>query len=148
MNFLQTSEPINGGDITNIERTLGLQFPDDFKEHYLTYNGGYPENDSFVWPDGGIIRVNSFSSMKHEGYVSLEDTYNRLVLFESYLPACIVPFAFDDGGNMYCVSCRDTDYGVIYYCNNDYYNEENENEYLAIVSSSFRNFINNLKAEM
>ena len=145
MNFLRTSEPINAADIVNIENCLDVEFPDDFKEHYLTYNGGYPEKDSFIWPDGGITTINSFSSMKHKGFVNLENVYNQLILSESYLPKGIVPFAADDGGNMFCISCRNKDYGMIYYCNNDQYNVNETEECLSAISSSLHDFINNLK---
>ncbi len=43
MTFLETSKPILREDFLQVESNLKIKFPGDFKEHFLKYNGGYPE---------------------------------------------------------------------------------------------------------
>ncbi|WP_206541012.1 SMI1/KNR4 family protein [Chryseobacterium angstadtii] len=42
MEFEQTEKQLTETDLKNFEKTLQINLPDDFKKHYLTYNGGYP----------------------------------------------------------------------------------------------------------
>ena len=144
MKFIGTSEAIKKTDFGMIEQELNIVFPQEFKEHYLIYNGGYPENSFYRWPDGTTTHINSFSSLKHKGFESIEDSYNNLILMESYLPKQILLFATDDGGNFFCISCRKNDFGYIYYCNNDHYNTEKPEECLSLLDKSFKHFVDNL----
>ncbi len=83
-------------------------------------------------------------SIKHKGFVSLESTYKDLAIIENYLPAGIVPFATDDGGNFFCISTRAKDYNYVYYCNDDHYEGNNEKEYLELLTKSFNEFLDRL----
>jgi len=145
MKFFETSTSLKSEDFEEIEQALNIDLPIEFKEHYLNYNGGYPENDIYTWANGGKTTINAFASLKYPSLgISLEDTYRDLVLLEKYLPIGIVPFATDDGGNFFCISVRDKDFGAIYYCNNDHYNIKNKEECLSAIDKSFKHFINNL----
>jgi cell wall assembly regulator SMI1 len=146
MIFFESAEKINESDIAKLEADLGLTLPKQMIEHYLNYNGGYPESDIFLWPNGEKTTINTFASIKYDGFQSIEENYKNLVLIESYLPVGILPFATDDGGNLFCVSCREIDYGSIYYCNNDHYNTERKEEFLIKIDSSFKHFIENLSS--
>jgi cell wall assembly regulator SMI1 len=144
MNFRQTSKPVDNSDLESVEHELGIIFPPEFREHYLAYNGGCPGNDIYIWPNGGRTSINIFASIKAEGFINLEKTYRDMVLLESYLPVGIVPFATDDGGNLFCISARQQDFGTVYYHNNDHYNITNKEEALTILDRSFKHFIDNL----
>ncbi len=41
------SKALTRDDIAGIEVNLGLAFPEDFIEHYLSYNGGIPTKPFF-----------------------------------------------------------------------------------------------------
>ena len=146
MIFLETSEQLQAADIKTVEATFNIRLPIDFTKHYLEFNGGYPEKADFTWQNNqGTTRINCFFSIKHEGFNSLESTYQQLVIDEEYLPIGIVPFAADDGGNFFCISARKGDYDCVYYCNNDHYEmRENEGDYLELLTSSFNGFLSNL----
>lgn len=146
MNFLKTGPSITLEEIKEVENKLNINFPREFIDHYLKYNGGVPENGKYLWPEGGKTKIR-FSSIKYEGFVNnLEESYEDLVLTESYLPSGIVPFANDEGGNLFCISTRKEDYGVVYYCNNDHYNTSNKEECFTQLDKSFRHFIDSLSS--
>ena len=144
MIFHETSDAITSEEISNIEDRLKINFPEEFKEHYLKDNGGYPERDSYPWTDSSSTTVNTFLSMKYEGFGNLENTYINLILDKKYLPKEILPFAIDDGGNFFCISSRSEDYGAIYYCNNDEYENDEVEVPMKPVEKSFNEFINKL----
>jgi len=144
MKFLETSDPIQLEDLIVIEKELKIKFPDKFKEHYLKYNGGYPEKRFFVWEKNVTTRINTFFTIKHEDLGSLESTYKDLVILEKYLPEGIVPFACDDGGNFFCISLRNRDYDHVYYCDNNHYNVIDNEEYLTLLTNSFNDFLKEL----
>lgn len=99
--LIETSQAITLSDIENVAKKLDLVFPDDFKEHYLLYNGGYPEKDTYSWSNGEKTTINTFFSIKYDGFGILEEVYESLILSENYLSKGIVPFATDDGGNFF-----------------------------------------------
>lgn len=144
MKFIETSEDLKESDFSEIEQDLKITLPSEFKEHYLKYNGGYPENSFYKWESGATTHINSFSSIRYEGFDSVEDSYKGLILQESYLPIGVMPFATDDAGNLFCLSCGENDFGYVYYCNNDNYNTETPDEYLQLLDKSFKHFIDNL----
>lgn len=144
MSFLETSQAVSKADIAQIEKDLGIVFPNDFVLHYLQYNGGYPKADTFKWPNGESTTVNTFYSLKYEGFGKIEDTYKNLVLTEKYLPLGLVVFAIDDGGNFFCVSVREKDYGKVYYFNNDHFDATKPEAALTLLEDGFADFIAHL----
>ena len=144
MIFFQTSQSLTDEDLNKIENDFKFELPKEFKDHYLKYNGGYPEKDAFIWNTGERTTLNTFFSIKYPGFISLESTYQSLVLDEKILPGSIIPFATDDGGNFFCISAKETTYGSIYYYNHEHYNEQNKEEALTLINKSFNEFLNAL----
>jgi cell wall assembly regulator SMI1 len=144
MNFLETSPPLDLNDLKQIEDKLAIQFPEDFKSHYLLHNGGYPSNDNYRWRTGGITGINIFFSFKSVGHQQVEEIYENLVITEKYLPVGIIPFASDNGGNFFCVSAREQDYGQVFYCNNDHYVNGNPESPLVFLENSLNDFLDKL----
>ena len=144
MIFLETSQPLTRADISEVEKELGIAFPNDLVMHYLNYNGGYPEGDTYQWKSGEVTTINTFYSLKYDGFGRIETTYKNLVLDENYLPIGIVPFATDDGGNFFCISTRGKDFGNVYYSNNDHYDIEDKESALSLLENNFTNFIDKL----
>jgi SMI1 / KNR4 family (SUKH-1) len=144
MNFLETSPQLSRADISEIEKDLSIVFPNDFVSHYLKYNGGYPEGDNYSWKTGGTTTVNTFCSLKYEGFGNLENTYKNLALLENYFPLGIIAFAVDDGGNFFCISVRKKDFGKVYYLNNDHYEVGAEESALTFLENTFTDFLDGL----
>src|SRR5664279_2700937 len=148
MKYLETSQTLNRADISEIEKELSIVFPDDFVAHYLRYNGGYPESDAYKWRDEGATTVNAFLSLKYNGFGNLENTYKNLALLERYFPLGIVPFALDDGGNLFCISVRENNFGKVYYFNNNHYDAGDEESALTFLENTFTNFIETLSGRV
>ena len=70
-----------------------------------------------------------------------------MVLLENYLPTGIVPFANDDGGNLFCISARQQDYGKILYCNNDHYEVNDREKCLTLIEENLFDFLKNLSGD-
>ena len=46
--FKKMGKALTRADIAEIEINLGLTFPENFVEHYLSYNGGIPTKPFFI----------------------------------------------------------------------------------------------------
>jgi hypothetical protein len=120
--FISTEEPAVLADLQAIEATYGFVLPVDYKEHLLTYNGGWPkdENTFLQVGEGGqpIARVLSdMKSVKH-GDTTLERSLRSL---RKDLHDDLVPFGTDTGGDLFCLSVGSEDYGAVYYISHEFY---------------------------
>ena len=52
--FEKMSKALTREDIEEIEVNLGVAFPEDFVEHYLSYNGGIPAKPFFYFEEEDI----------------------------------------------------------------------------------------------
>ncbi|WP_126974513.1 SMI1/KNR4 family protein [Gynurincola endophyticus] len=145
MHFEETSAALTQYDISELQQRFNLTLPEDFIIHYLKFNGGYPKTDTYIWSNNEETGINCFFSIKHQGFARLEDAYQNLVVEEKVLPKGMVVFATDNGGNFFCISTREKDYGYIYYSNNDSYEVGDEESSLTFMDRSFKEFMNKLK---
>src|SRR6266496_3077320 len=108
-------------DLEEVENSLGFKFPTEVKEHYLRVNGGRPVVNLFQ-KDGQPFRVDEFLAIKHgDPETTLEGTYRRVVGRNPFFPDYLVPIAVDQGGDFFCFSRRNQDYGAMYCYRNDYF---------------------------
>lgn len=127
--FLETDQPATLADISAIEQQYGFTLPDDYKQHILAHNGGFPQRETFIEidPDGDQIErdVNYFYSVRY-GVSTLERT---LELLADQIHSDLVPFANDAGGDQFLLSVGPKDYGSVYYLSHEFYTPpEDENE--------------------
>ncbi|KAB1158919.1 SMI1/KNR4 family protein [Tenacibaculum aiptasiae] len=108
MKFIDTEKRITIKELDLFTESFNLNLPEEYKKHILKYNGGYPEDNYFQGKG-----INYFHSIKYGEYGSLEDTLKRI---SDVLPDNFFPFAYDEGGNQFCISLRKEDYGKIYFC--------------------------------
>ncbi|MFK8281917.1 SMI1/KNR4 family protein [Capnocytophaga cynodegmi] len=135
MEFSQTEQKLTSADMDDFERKIGLKLPQDFKEHYLKFNGGYP---SFEYVKGlrNIFTINSFDSIKY-GALPIEK------LIDDFRESGVdfnnkIPFANDNGDNIFLISLDDSDYGKIYIIEAEFLEDKN----YILVSESFTDFLN------
>jgi cell wall assembly regulator SMI1 len=126
------------------EDELDVSFTQDFKDHYVKYNGGYPAKRYYLWPDGAKTRINHFFSIRYENITSLEKVYADLFVIESTLPIGFLPFAADDGGDFFCISMLPETYNAVFFCDTHHYDPEAFENYFTLLSGSFNDFIENL----
>lgn len=146
--FINCAKSITEGDIKNIEKLIGLEFPLRFKEHYLMHNGGFPLNDRFLMVEyDTYLSVNGFLPIKYH-YEKIEDWTLEEVYFHlrnrNALPENFIPFASDLGGNKICIN---TNTGNIYIVYMDLGNPMEEEGTIRKIADSFQYFIDNLEEE-
>lgn len=121
--FLGNERPVTATELNEVEKLLGFTFPDEFRQHYLEQNGGGPERCLFV-KDDTIYVVNEFLPIKYGKSRNLfEDVFHDLKVEREILPAYLIPFADDPGGDFYCFSIRKQDRGSIWIFRGDYFDD-------------------------
>ena len=143
--FSETEQILTQSDIIEVEATLNIKLPDDFIAHYLQYNGGIPERTYwFINDEDEPIEVGSFKPLKHNSF-TIMTTY-KMMLEKEVLPAHLLPFANDLGGNFFCLNL---DSGTISYFLTDTFDDElspqeNQTKANTEISDSFSGFLNGL----
>ncbi|MBA2937051.1 SMI1/KNR4 family protein [Paenibacillus sp. CGMCC 1.16610] len=130
--------------IKYVERRYEVNFPEDYREFLLQFNGGKPSKRRFASKDGKIISslMLLFPLMEKEGKSVVE--HYLMFTKSGRLPVNIVPIGEDPLRNLICISVGSSDTGSVYYWN------LNENEigpsykYLYLLSESFSEFIKGL----
>lgn len=130
MEFEETEQQLTELDIKNFEESSKIILPEDFKNHYLLYNGGYPPYE-YVKGIRNIFTINGFNPIKY-GRLPIEkiieDYKSSGVVFEKK-----IPFAYDNGGNVFLIS----EEGNIYIIEAEFLNDKN----FILVSESFTDFL-------
>ncbi|WP_347928394.1 SMI1/KNR4 family protein [Pseudomonas helvetica] len=143
--FSDDETAIISADLDHLESTIGKKLPPHFRNHYLKYNGGMPERAYWVSEDFfDPIEVASFRPITY-GEPTLLSTY-QLMLKKQVLPAHLLPFADDLGGNFFCLNL---DSGAISYFTTDTFDsdlspEENQAESEKPICSNFLRFVQGL----
>ena len=130
--FYKTENSISLNDIIEFEKSYNLKLPEEYINHILQENGGYPEKDEC---EDCVIA--SFYSIKY-GRNNVAEVIHNLQTIENVLPKDLFPFAYDQGGNDFCISLAKEDYGKIYIW---YHDTGGEKKFLA---NSFDDFMSKL----
>lgn len=135
MKFEQYEQQLTAEELTAFEYQYDIALPKDFREHYLQYNGGYPPYEN-VKGKQHLFTINSFYPIKY-GVLPIEkiisDYEKSGIVFEDK-----IPFAYDNGGNIYLISVAQNAYGYIYIVEA----ERAEDKAFVLVSESFTDFLN------
>ena len=143
--FSDDNAAITSADLDHLESAIGKKLPTPFRNHYLKYNGGVPERAYWISEDFfDPIEVASFRSIAY-GEPTLLSTY-QMMLEKQVLPAHLLPFANDWGGNFFCLNL-DTE-AVSYFTtdsfDSDLSPEENQAQSEKLVCSNFLRFVQGL----
>lgn len=147
--FRNTGLPLAQQDLDETERAIGLRLPEDLRSFYLSHNGGYPKNPSWIVDGEEAVRVQCFLPMKTRTKTAktVEETY-QTGLEGGYLVRGLVPFARDFGGNYVCF---DEQGGIVFYAmdtwNRDRGDEANKRDAMRPLTDSFRSFLEGLRPE-
>lgn len=135
MEFEQSEQQLTITELITFENSFSRNIPIDFKEHYLKYNGGYPPYENLKGLQN-IFTINGFYPIKY-GRLPIEkiikDYKNSGIEFIDK-----IPFAYDNGGNIYLISIETNTYGYVYILEVDFLEEKN----YILVSKSFSDFLN------
>ncbi|MEB6587841.1 SMI1/KNR4 family protein [Pseudomonas asiatica] len=147
--------PVSKLDIDGLESEVGVKLPLEFRELYMSFNGGAPSREFWTEDENyEPIRVEDFKSIACEGALDGDDTKYiggcfRLMVSRNVLPSHLVPFAVDEAGNFICL---DKEGGRVIYFAVDIFQSNvdmciNHINAQKILSSSFRMFIDSLVGE-
>ena len=135
MEFEQYEQKLTTEELAAFEQQYNITLPKAFKEHYLQYNGGYPPYEN-VKGTKHLFTINSFYPIKY-GVLPIEkiisDYEKSGIVFDDK-----IPFAYDNGGNIYLISVAQNTYGYIYIIET----ECAEDKVFVLVSESFTDFLN------
>lgn len=141
--ILDVEESATLNDIRMIENKFGFTMPKDFVNHYLKYNGGYPEKNVFVDDKNNRYAVDYFIPIKSSNGLDLKETL-RLLNDENIKPNWLIPFADEEGGNLFCYSLHENELGAIYYYNHEFEYGDNPEEHVKYLAKSLIIFIESL----
>ncbi|WP_046246538.1 SMI1/KNR4 family protein [Hymenobacter terrenus] len=119
--WIGAETPATRADIEAIEQQYGFTLPEDYKQHLLQHNGGWPHRPIFteVQPDGERVDrdISDFYSVRY-GESTLERSLKSL---RDQLHDDLVPFGRDGGGDLFVLSVGPQDYGSVYYIAHEFY---------------------------
>jgi cell wall assembly regulator SMI1 len=153
MNITPYGKPLSENDIEKFEKSLNIKLPEDYKAFMLKNNGGKPEVEIgyYVFDFTDISRnqenstaLREFYSIVYEKpdnyYIDIIDTYENYIE-EEQLPKNILPIGDDPLGNEIGICVSGENYGKIYFCDHESY-DENDFMIMSPVADSFSEFLN------
>ena len=116
--FSNSASPISAADLEKIQQYAGLDFPGEYKDFLLKYNGGdcYPSDYEYV-EDGVLAEgiVDWFLPISASVEQNLQAYIDLYKLQEKRIPDRMLPIAFDPGDNLICLSCAGEDCGAVFF---------------------------------
>lgn len=145
--FFSVKKRLTDDDLREFETENNIVMPKKIREHYLRFNGGYPERNVFgSMKDERKYIVNYFFSIGCEEGLTIEKTF-PLLRDEKIFPVWLVPLANDEGGNLFAYSLRKGEEGAIYYYSHEFEYGENSEQYIKYLSKDIDAFLNCLDFE-
>ena len=142
--ILYTNGNAKKEDLDRIEQKYHVKIPSEIREHCLVYNGGYPEKPVFTDKNGNEYSVDLFIPVRDGKKRPMEKTLELLRADDDVIPDWLIPFAEEDGGNLFCFSVRESDFGAIYYYKHKFEYGEDQEEHIIYLAESITAFINAL----
>jgi len=99
---------VSESDIDALEVLVGFRFPEEFRQLYLSSNGGSPSREFWAEDDNyEPIRVEDFKFIARAGAPDKSETKYiggcfDFMVRKKVLPPQLVPFAVDEAGNFIC----------------------------------------------
>ena len=145
--LIDVEKALTEDDLKLFEKNFDVIIPQSIKNHYLKYNGGYPENTVFYSADDDREYViNYFFSIGGYGGKKIEKTLT-LLRDENVFPNWLIPFADDIGGDIFAYSLRNGEEGSIYYYSHEFDYGENPEEHVTKLADNIEAFLEVLLSE-
>ncbi|WP_107878759.1 SMI1/KNR4 family protein [Neisseria animaloris] len=150
LEFKDCEKQVTKEQILKIEHELKIKLPHEFIEHYVKWNGGYPNKSLFYNEnvDFDEIEIKDFIPFlyAHDFQDDPDFTLEGRVVSEwqnNEIPQYFLPFGLDWGGNYFCLNLNNQN---IYYFTRDYWdenlsNDENFQKNSTKISNSFNEFL-------
>lgn len=143
----ESAVPLNENDIERIEKEIGIKLPPEFQSFLLKYNGGKPKPDAVRYSGDYFDFVAFFYGERFRSYAS--DLIPSVAFYKELIPNHYLPIGESPGGDVYCLSLKNEDYGSVYYWDHEIANYDGEpwEENLIKLSISLSEFIDDLYEE-
>lgn len=138
--------------IEQYEKVWDICLPKNYVDFLLISNGGTPEEDlvfdfyDVVKESDNTTDIREFYVFYNAGETSFDDIIkiNNNIRTEGLLPDNCFVIADDSAGNPICINTSGEDEGNVYFCNQDF--EDEDTGYLAMskVADSFKEFLEKL----
>ncbi|PIT17269.1 hypothetical protein BGI32_03095, partial [Snodgrassella alvi] len=154
--FYDSEQAINTADLNEVEKLLKIKIPVQLRQFLLQHNGGMPENNTWLDPEGEFEEVVIHELIPIKYYKKFNNNKNYLMPSKAedlwgrkLLPETFLPFAIDAGGNYFCI---DINNGKIYYYTLDTWSDnlsltDNQDMNTRFLCNSFNEFISKLVCE-
>ena len=146
-----TGKDLTMEDITNLEKTLKLTFPDDYRSFLLKNNGGEPDRTLYKFNENGresedIIHF-FIGIVPDKDYSDLEYQANYFHS-QDRIPKRLIPIACDPGGNLILMGVKGPQRNKVYFWDHETEYEEGQiagyrNVYL--IANTFTEFLEMLE---
>ena len=146
--IIYSKNPATLEDISNFEKIIKGNLPNDYKDFLMKYNGGQPQPNSFRFfsdrNDGSS--VDQFLSLGREKHSNLLNYYEN---YKDRIPSGFIPIAHDAGGNLIIMELKSNS-NRIYFWDHEFEVDDGETpnmDNVYYINQSFTKFINDLYKE-
>jgi len=146
--------PTNLDQLREVEKIIGVELPEEYKQFLLSHNGGYPEPNVFrvqwsgqYWAEGNEINSIAWFLAVYDGkdmnFVDFYETH------KDRIPKDTVAIADDPGSNLILLGTSGPNKGKVFFWQRDYEVDFQNGEVpdysnVGFVSNSFNEFIDSL----
>jgi cell wall assembly regulator SMI1 len=139
-------EPITEDKLSQFEKELGRQLPQDYRQFLLRHNGGKPNPGKFSVDIDGFR--NTTVVQRFLGFHDTDaDSFSRYSkIYENRIPDNLLPIATELSVDLICISINGDDYGKVYYWDHNWEVTEGKPDYsnVHILANSFTEFLGTL----
>ncbi len=148
--YFETKPKVTLDKIKEMQDLVDLNFPINYIDHLLEFNGGYCEPDIFKFKENNDeteSRIHYFLGIHENEYSNMKDYFLDYKIEEKRMPDSFFPFAYDPFGNLICI---DSENGKVYFWDHekevDYsVSDDTDHSNLYFVADSFEEFIDSLE---
>lgn len=151
--FLNCEKSLNAEDFNNIEHKLQKKIPTSIKNHYLNFNGGYPNKSLFTDEDEVLeIEIMDFIPFLYAKEFGNDPVFTiegrtSICWKKNEIPSYLLPFAMDWGGNYIAYNLQNNQ--IYYYVTDSWSEEINIEENFIknsqLIANNFKDFLQNLQ---
>jgi hypothetical protein len=147
IDFSASFPTIDERRVIDLEETLNMSFPQDYRNFLLSHNGGHPSFDVFPirgHPISDSSMIQLFFGIANGEYDDLSAMFHRS---RGRIPANLVPIARDYGGNLICLALSSNNKGRVFFWEHEGEAREGDQPTygnIYLIAESFNALLNSL----